>query len=231
MKKLLAMTLALGLFLGGCGGPSAREDAQAFQSAFEKKTAMIIVDYSKETDEILEKYDDKDEELFKILPKHIKKVDMLIEEVDKAKVIKENQHLKDSTIKTLKSLREYFAAIKELEGKDSASDKADEINNTLFVNYIEEQMRLRNEMSLATKGTSTYELTLANYRKIKKGDAYSKVVSMVAMPGQLTNSSESNNRLIGRRVLEHYVWKNGDAYMRIMFENGKVYQMEQKGLK
>ena len=90
---------------------------------------------------------------------------------------------------------------------------------------------MRNEMSLATKGVSTYELTLANYRKIKKGDAYSKVVGIVSMPGQLTNSSESNNRLIGRRVLEHYVWKNGDAYMRIMFENGKAYQMEQKGLK
>lgn len=233
MRKILVIILALGLFLGGCGGPSAKEDAQSFQSAFEKKTGAIFLDYHKETEEIIKKYDDanEDKELFKILPKYIKRIDTLTEEVNQAKVIKENQRLKESTIKTLKALREYFVAIKALDGKESASNDADEINTTLFVNYCEEQLKLHNEMSLATKGVSTYELTLANYRKIKKGDSYIKVINIVGMPGTLTNSSESNSPLIGRRVLEHYVWKSGDAYMRIMFENGKVYRMEQKGLK
>lgn len=41
MKKLLAMTLALGLFLGGCGGPSAKEEAKMIYDKYASSTATL----------------------------------------------------------------------------------------------------------------------------------------------------------------------------------------------
>lgn len=102
---------------------------------------------------------------------------------------------------------------------------------TTINNLVSEQVEYLNQYSLLTKGKSSYELTLRNYQKIQKGDSYPDVVLTFKMPGKLTNSEESNIRLIGHRKLDHYVWETGDGYVRIMFENGKAYMMEQKGLK
>ena len=33
------------------------------------------------------------------------------------------------------------------------------------------------------------------------------------------------------RKLEHYYWEDNGALVRIMFENDKVYMLEQRGLK
>ena len=41
MKKLLAMTLALGLFLGGCGGPTPKEEAKMIYDKYVANTATL----------------------------------------------------------------------------------------------------------------------------------------------------------------------------------------------
>lgn len=114
------------------------------------------------------------------------------------------------------------------------NEKAKALFNKLsikFNNLFSEQAEYKNQYSLITTGKSSYELTLRNYQEIQKGDTYAKVVQIFKMPGRLTNSEESNIRLIGHRKLDHYIWESDDCYVRIMFENGKAYMMEQKGLK
>ena len=120
----------------------------------------------------------------------------------------ENKHLKSSMLNTLKAQRELFEAAKALGSYKSKEDVANKMTayENALTNFIDLSLAFDNEMSLVTKGKSTYELTLANYRKIHKGDAYAKVCRLVKMPGTLTNSMESSLPLIGKRVLEHYVW-------------------------
>ena len=59
MRKILVIILALGLFLGGCGGPSAKEDAQAFNNAFENKLYSVYNDYNNDLHKTYQKYGGK----------------------------------------------------------------------------------------------------------------------------------------------------------------------------
>ena len=101
----------------------------------------------------------------------------------------------------------------------------------IYTNIFDNKLKYENESSKIIFGKGTYELNLNNFKKIHKGDSYLRVASLFKMPGQLTNSNESNTALIGHRKLEHYYWEDNGALVRIMFENDKVYMLEQRGLK
>ena len=100
-----------------------------------------------------------------------------------------------------------------------------------MIQVINASLEFDNDYSVLVNNKSTYELTLTNFKKIHKNDNYFKVADTFKMPGKLENSMETNHKFIGQRLLEVYTWENDGGFVKIMFENGKAYQMEQRNLK
>lgn len=241
MKKLFyCLVLLLSCFImSACGGPSVKEEAQRLDTEYYQPGLALFNNLIDDSHKLGDKFEDKrfDESITKLItenykPKFVELQNKLKTEknLDETKLLHEQlNYMAEDVIKLL----DVSLEITKLP-MNTPKDKATPYINKatiLINNLISEQAEYKNQYSILTTGKSTYELSLRNYQQIQKGDSYASVVKIFKMPGTLTNSSESNSALIGHRKLDHYVWKNGDAYVRIMFENGKVYMMEQKGLK
>lgn len=240
MKKLLMflLTLICCISLIGCGADPKKE-AERLDKEYYQPGISLFQQLNNDVDSIGNQFQDKrfDEGITKLITENYKPkfVDMQNKfknekDIEDTKLMREQiSYLLDDVISLLDAGLE-VAKLPANASKDEALPYFNKIH-LLLNNLVSEQAEYQNQYSLLTKGKSSYELTLRNFQQIQKGDSYAKVVQTFKMPGKLTNSEESNIRLIGHRKLEHYVWETNDGYVRIMFENGKAYMIEQKGLK
>lgn len=234
--SFILITLLLTLLIVGCGGPSAKEEAQRIDKEYYQSTKKIFSDYEKTLAELREKYNDAetlDVEFAQIIDsKYIPEISKLKEKLQSEKLSSDLENQKLSLLTLIDSFNDLFKHMALLKDKTK-------INHEIFMsdlefiytNIFDNKLKYNNELSKIISGKGTYELTLNNFKKIHKGDSYVRVASLFKMPGTLTNSSESNMALIGHRKLEHYYWEDNGALVRIMFENDKVYMLEQRGLK
>ena len=240
MKKLLMVLLALICCISilGCGADPKKE-AERLHQEYAEPGFTLFQNLTKEINDLRSKYGDKrfDDGLKKLIEEKYKPqfVDMQNKfknekDVEDTKLMREQMGLMLDDVIILLDTGLELTSLPINAEKEVALPYFNKMQTTIN-NLVSEQVEYLNQYSLLTKGKSSYELTLRNYQKIQKGDSYPDVVLTFKMPGKLTNSEESNIRLIGHRKLDHYVWETGDGYVRIMFENGKAYMMEQKGLK
>lgn len=241
MEKLkrtsfILITLLLALLVIGCGGPSAKEEAQRIDKEYHQSTKKIYSDYEKTIAELRKKYNDAaelDVELAQIVDsKYIPEISKLKDKLQSEKLSSDLEKQKQALLNLMGSLDDFFKHMASLKDRTKLNEKA--FTNEakfLYTNIFDNIFKYNNESSKIISGKGTYELTLNNFKKIHKGDSYLKVASLFKMPGTLTNSSESDMALIGHRKLEHYYWEDNGAVVRIMFENDKVYMLEQRGLK
>lgn len=227
MKKIAVLLgLLMCVFMVGCFGPSQKDEALKMDTEIYRPFAEVrdkffeiwdpslpLPEWTKATNEALGKIEEYEQKAVTL------------------KVQSDNKKLHSYMLEQITSMKEIIYILGQAADPKSDKNKLMNDSNNATTNYLNAQFAYENELSEITTGKSTYELTLKNFQKIHKGVPYSDVVKIFKMPGQLTNSSETNTALIGHRLLEHYVWKQGDATVRIMFENGKAYMMEQKGLK
>lgn len=238
MKKLFCcIVLFLSCFImSACGGPSVKEEAQRLDTEYYQALKQHNQSMTSEMDKLKAQYNGSGEYDIQIAAivetKYKPEFDKLKDKFSKEKVNEDTKELHEIINSQFTEYETFLNSIIALKDKSKLNYQnfMSDVNNNL-INMTNNKLKYQNTLSLLTNNKSTYELTLSNYQKIHKGDSYSTVANTFKMPGELTNSSESNTILIGQRKLDHYVWKNGDAYVRIMFENGKVYMMEQKGLK
>lgn len=75
---------------------------------------------------------------------------------------------------------------------------------------------------------NTYQISKENFDKIKKGRSLAEVESIIAGTNQLISTKNVNGK-----VLETYRWETTDSakYIEVTFENNKVMEKKQKGLK
>lgn len=75
---------------------------------------------------------------------------------------------------------------------------------------------------------NTYQISKENFDKIKKGRSLAEVESIIAGTNQLISTKNVNGK-----VLETYRWETADSakYIEVTFENNKVMEKKQKGLK
>lgn len=85
-------------------------------------------------------------------------------------------------------------------------------------------------ISYGDKGAGVAELaqiTMANYHRIQTGMTYSEVCEILGKPGV----EMARNELAGIKT-ELYSWQSkGPANMNVMFQNGRMVQKAQFGLK
>lgn len=238
MKKLLAMLLVVGCFiLTACGGPTPKEEIVKLDKEYAQQAISINKAVSDDMDKFWKENGHDwttDAKLGNLIDqKYTPQIDDLVNKFNSVKV--ENASVKDLVAKKLKAEQEkvhVFAAMKKTKGMSKS--EYNDFSKELMFNWcqaINQDLEYQNEYSLLVSNKGTYELTLANFNKIHKGDTYLKVANTFKMPGKLKNSMESNHAFIGNRLLEVYEWENDGGYVKIMFENGKVYQLEQRNLK
>ena len=164
--------------------------------------------------------------------KYIPKISKLKEKLQSEKLSSDLENQKQSLLTLIDSFNDLFKHMALLKDKTKINHENFMTDlEFIYTNIFDNKLKYENESSKIIFGKGTYELNLNNFKKIHKGDSYLKVASLFKMPGQLTNSNESNTALIGHRKLEHYYWEDNGALVRIMFENDKVYMLEQRGLK
>ena len=226
----ILITLLLTFLVVGCGGPSS------IDKEYYQPTKKIYSDYEKTLAELREKYNDAEEldvEFAQIIDsKYIPEISKLKEKLQSEKLSSDLENQKLSMLTLIDSFNDLFKHMALL--KDKTKINHDNFMTDLefiYTNIFDNKLKYENESSKIIFGKGTYELNLNNFKKIHKGDSYLRVASLFKMPGQLTNSNESNTALIGHRKLEHYYWEDNGALVRIMFENDKVYMLEQRGLK
>lgn len=240
MKKILMvlLTLICCISLIGCGADPKKE-AERLNTEYFKPGFTLFENLLDDVGNLRKEFSDKrfDEGVAKLITENYKPqfVDMQNKfknekDVEDTKLMREQMGLMLDDVIILLDTGLELTSLPINAEKEVALPYFNKMQTTIN-NLVSEQVEYLNQYSLLTKGKSSYELTLRNYQKIQKGDSYPDVVLTFKMPGKLTNSEESNIRLIGHRKLDHYVWETGDGYVRIMFENGKAYMMEQKGLK
>lgn len=242
MKKLLALLLVISCcILTACATApqkiSAKDEAIKFEKEYCQQAVSIHNAMGADNEKIWKEYGDdwtNDPKIGAMVTEKYKpQIDNLVSKFNSEKV--ENQSVKEIIAKKLKAeqdLVNLYASFTKVEGM-SKSQYDETTKDFMFtlIQYTNLNLEYQNDYSLLLDNKSNYELTLVNFRKIHKGDYYMKVANTFKMPGKLSNSMESNTPLIGNRLLEVYEWKDGDAYVKIMFENGKTYQLEQRNLK
>ena len=235
---MVLLTLICCISLIGCGADPKKE-AERLNTEYFKPGFTLFENLLDDVGNLRKEFSDKrfDEGVAKLITENYKPqfVDMQNKfknekDVEDTKLMREQMGLMLDDVIILLDTGLELTSLPINAEKEVALPYFNKMQTTIN-NLVSEQVEYLNQYSLLTKGKSSYELTLRNYQKIQKGDSYPDVVLTFKMPGKLTNSEESNIRLIGHRKLDHYVWETGDGYVRIMFENGKAYMMEQKGLK
>lgn len=240
MKKILIvlLTLICCISLIGCGADPKKE-AERLNTEYFKPGFTLFENLLDDVGNLRKEFSDKrfDEGVAKLITENYKpKFVEMQSKFKNEKDIEDTKLMREQIgymLNDVISLLDTGLELTKLPTNASKNEAIPYFNKIQILtnNLVSEQVEYLNQYSLLTKGKSSYELTLRNFQQIQKGDSYAKVVQTFKMPGKLTNSEESNIRLIGHRKLEHYVWETNDDYVRIMFENGKAYMMEQKGLK
>ena len=240
MKKVLIvlLTLICCISILGCGIDSKKE-AKRLHTEYAEPGFTLFQNLTNEVNDLRSKYGDKrfDDGVKKLIEEKYKPQFVNIQnkfknekDIEDTKLMREQIGLMLDDVITLLDTGLEITSLPVNAEKEKALPYFNKIQ-LLINNLVSEQAEYINQCSLLMQGKSSYELTLRNYQKIQKGDSYPKVVQIFKMPGRLTNSEETNIKLIGPRKLDHYVWETEDCYARIMFENGKAYMMEQKCLK
>ena len=232
----ILITLLLTFLVVGCGGPSSKEEAQRIDKEYYQSTKKIYSDYEKTLAELREKYNDAEEldvEFAQIIDsKYIPEISKLKEKLQSENLSSDLENQKLSLLTLIDSFNDLFKHMALLKDKTKINHENFMTDQEfIYTNILDNKLKYENESSKIIFGEGTYELNLNNFKKIHKGDSYLRVASLFKMPGQLTNSNESNTALIGHRKLEHYYWEDNGALVRIMFENDKVYMLEQRDLK
>lgn len=242
MKKLVALLLViLCCILAACGNApqkiSAKDEAVKLEKEYCQQAVSIHNAMDADNEKIWKEYGSDWTNDVKIgamvTEKHKPQIDALVNKFNSEKI--ENQSAKDLIAKKLKveqDIIHMYASFTKVEGmSESQYNEASKDFMFAYIQATNLNLEYQNEYSLLVNNKSTYELTLANFKKIHKGDFYMRVANTFKMPGKLKNSMESNTPLIGNRLLEVYEWENDGGYVKIMFENGKAYQLEQRNLK
>lgn len=242
MKKLITVLFVISCcILTACATApqkiSVKDEAVKFEKEYCQQAVSIHKAMDADNEKIWKEYGSdwtNDPKIGAMVTEKYKpQIDNLVNKFNSEKV--ENQSVKDLISKKLKveqDIINMYASFTKVEGMSNT--QYDEYSKECMFNWGQTfnlDLEYKNEYSLLVNNKSTYELTLANFKKIHKGDIYMKVANTFKMPGKLSNSMESNSPLIGNRLLEVYEWNDGDAYVKIMFENGKAYQLEQRNLK
>lgn len=240
MKKVLSLLFIIicCICLVGCGTDTKKE-AERLHNEYFQPGFKLVEEYQQDWSETDKKFEGKDfdNKISQLVKEKYKPQFLALKEkFNKEKDIKETAELRKQIgymlddVLNLADLTFDLCQLPSDTPQEKVTTYLKKIGN-LTNNLVSEEMEYKNQYSLLTNGKSSYELTLRNFQQIQKGDSYITVVNLFKMPGRLTNSHESNHALIGNRKLEHYVWEDKGATVRIMFENGKAYQMEQVGLK
>ena len=211
MKKLLMVLLALICCISilGCGADPKKE-AERLHQEYAEPGFTLFQNLTKEINDLRSKYGDKrfDDGVKKLIEEKYKPqfVDMQNKfknekDVEDTKLMREQMGLMLDDVIILLDTGLELTSLPINAEKEVALPYFNKMQTTIN-NLVSEQVEYLNQYSLLTKGKSSYELTLRNYQKIQKGDSYPDVVLTFKMPGKLTNSEESNIRLIGHRKLE-----------------------------
>lgn len=241
MKKIFSLLLIVSCFmLTACGGPpepTAKEEAVKLNDNYIKQAYNIVVAMNDDMKKFWKENGDDwstDVALGKLIKeKYVPQIDTLVKKFESEKVA--NKSVKSLITKELKAEQDrihIYASLEDTAGMSKAQydEKSKEFKSSI-AQILNTELEFNNEYSILVNNKSAYELTLANFRKIHKDDEYFKVANTFQMPGKLENSMETNHKFIGQRLLEVYTWENDGGFVKIMFENGKAYQMEQRNLK
>lgn len=241
MKKIFSLLIIIACFmLTACGGPpapTAKEEAVKLHDSYVKQANSILTDMGDDMEKFWQengKDYTTDVALGKLIKeKYVPQIDTLVKKFESEKVINESvKNLISKELKAEQNKIHMYASLEDTAGmsKDQYYEKGKEVKSSA-IQILNTELEFNNEYSSLVNNKSTYELTLVNFRKIHKNDEYFKVANTFQMPGKLENSMETNHKFMGQRLLEVYTWENDGGRVKIMFENGKVYQIEQSGLK
>ncbi len=236
MKNIkIALLLLICVLLTACGGPTAKEEAQRLDKEYmQVSTTLFKEEYIKKLDAILANKPTSEQDALTVAlseeykPKFIELQKKLMAEKPQSS----NKKLFDLLLVQLKNqnnILEHFILLKDKNTLNKNNYQADGL--VLGQAMLNTGLEYNNEYSMITTGKGTYDLTLANYQRVHKGDDYRTIAKLFKMPGTLTTSNESNMALIGHRKLDVYIWEQNNVMVKIMFENGKAYMLEQRGLK
>lgn len=235
MKKIAVfMLLALCLLTVACGGPSAKEEAERLHKDHTLATRVIWNDnfvpkLQKIHKELPE--EKKDTEAAKLAEEYKPKLEEAYKKIQAEKVQDTNKHLSELIQQQDKNSLEFLNLLIMLKDKQNIKEQnwqQDFANVTMSL--FNTKLEYNNEYSKLTTGKGTYELTLANFQKIHKGDTYQKVAETFKMPGVLKSSS-SSQLSYGTHTLNTWEWQLNDSRVYIIFENNKAELIHQFNLK
>lgn len=235
MKKLTVLLLSLlCLFTVACGGPSAKEEAERLHKDHMLATKAIwnddfIPKLKKIHKEIPE--EKKDVEAAKLAEEYKPKLEDAYKKIQAEKVQEQNKHLSELIQMQNKNSLEFLNLLIVLKDKQNLKQQnwnQDFANVTMRL--FNTKLEYNNEYSKITTGKGTYELTLANFQKIHKGDTYQQVAETFKMPGVL-RSSNSTQLSYGPHTLDTWEWELNDSRVDIIFENNKANLIHQFNLK
>lgn len=235
MKKLTVLLLSLlCLFTVACGGPSAKEEAERLHKDHMLATkAMWNDDFVPKLKKILNEIPEekKDVEAAKLAEEYKPKLEKAYKKIQAEKVQEQNKHLSELIQMQDKNSLEFLNLLIVLKDKQNLKQQnwnQDFANVTMRL--FNTKLEYDNEYSKITTGKGTYELTLANFQKIHKGDTYQQVAETFKMPGVL-RSSNSTQLSYGPHTLDTWEWELNDSMVDIIFENNKANLIHQFNLK
>lgn len=235
MKQLTIVLLSLlCLFTAACGGPSAKEEAERLHKEHMLVTREIWNDnFIPKLQKIYKELPEekKDTEAAKLAEEYKQKIEDVYKKIQAEKVQEKNKHLQKLIQQQDKNSLDFLNLLIMLKDKQNLKEqnwKQDFANITLRM--FNTKLECDNEYSKITTGKGTYELTLANFQKIHKGDSYSQVAEIFKMPGVLQSSS-SSQLSYGIHTLDTWEWALNDSRVEIIFENNKAELIHQFNLK
>jgi len=231
MKKLIVtFTLFLFcLFIIGCA-VDHKQAAQKFDSKYATTAFSIWTNLDLEIGNAKTHEDDM-KIIDGIAKNSIPNVTKLLAELEKENIPADLKPMKLSLTRYYNNLVIVLRELQDIVSTGTENDINIQKLHSDVTKLYEERLRYNNEYSVINKGVSSFELTLANYRKVQIGANYLSVISKFKMPGNLSSSYTHDMTLIGKRVLDTYEWEFNSGYVKIMFENGKVHMLEQRNLK
>nr|DAL03305.1 MAG TPA: protein binding protein [Caudoviricetes sp.] len=235
MKKLTVLLLSLlCLFTVACGGPSAKEEAERLHKDHMLATkAMWNDDFVPKLKKIHNEIPEekKDVEAAKLAEEYKPKLEKAYKKIQAETVQEQNKHLSELIQMQDKNSLEFLNLLIVLKDKQNLKQQnwnQDFANVTMRL--FNTKLEYDNEYSKITTGKGTYELTLANFQKIHKGDTYQQVAETFKMPGVL-RSSNSTQLSYGPHTLDTWEWELNDSRVDIIFENNKANLIHQFNLK
>lgn len=235
MKKLTVLLLSLlCLFTVACGGPSAKDEAERLHKDHMLATkAMWNDDFVPKLKKIHNEIPEekKDVEAAKLAEEYKPKLEKAYKKIQAETVQEQNKHLSELIQMQDKNSLEFLNLLIVLKDKQNLKQQnwnQDFANVTMRL--FNTKLEYDNEYSKITTGKGTYELTLANFQKIHKGDTYQQVAETFKMPGVL-RSSNSTQLSYGPHTLDTWEWELNDSRVDIIFENNKANLIHQFNLK